>query len=149
MKYLLIIAISIVSLFVQSCEAQPKLPNLMPNDVQIAFSNHSENQTVTIDRENLTIQGGEGWHNRTKKIIKISPADAEKIYQILLENNFDEMKNDSTGELNEKINNSISVYSSQINLTVYQGILRLSAKNQERFETIRLAILDFAEKHKE
>lgn len=146
-NYLLIIAISIVSLFGKTCEAQPKLPEKMPDDLHIAFSNHKENQTVTITKENLTVQTGEGWHNRSKKTIKISSEDAEKIYQILLENNFDQIKNDS-GTSNDKINNSLSVYSSKINLTVYQGVLPLSTTNQKRFETIRLAILNFAEKHK-
>jgi len=147
MNYLLIIAISTVMLFMQACKAQTALPKTMPDDVQIAFSNHSEHQTVTITKENLTLQDGEGWHNRTKKNVKISIEDAETIYQILRDNDFDQIKNDS-GTSDDKINNSISVYSSKINLTVYQGILPLSAENQKHFETIRLAILDFAERHK-
>lgn len=151
MKNLLIAVISIVSSFANVCESQPKMPEKMPEDCEIILAERNpetnKNQTISITGEFLTIQTGSGWHNRTKKQTKIIRQDAEKIYQILLDNNFDEIKNDSTGELNEKIDNSISIYSTKINLTVYQGILRLSPTNNERFENIRKAILEFAKKN--
>lgn len=139
--------------FWQACEKHPKLPKEMPDDLKIVLAERNsetlKNQFISLDSEFLIIQTGTGWHNRQKQTTKISRQDLEKIYQILLDNELDQMKNDSTDTANSKIDNSISIYSNKINLTVYQGILPLSAKNNEHFETIRLAILDFADKHKE
>lgn len=142
----LILMVSMMSLFAQACEAELKLPKEMPEDIQICFSDHKEHQTVCIRRVSLVVTYGFGWHNRRKQTVTIATEEAEKLYQTLIENDFDQMKND-TGSADEMVNRSISMYSSKINMTVHQGILPLSSKDQEHFETIRQAVLDLARKH--
>lgn len=144
MKYfLLILTTLLISVAAPACGAQMKLPDKMPDDMLICLSDYKEHRTVCVDRESLKITDGYGWHNRRKRKVVIASREAEGIYQTLIENSFDQMKNDS-GTTDNNVNRSISIYSNAINLAVNQGILPLSTVDQSRFERIRQAILDLA-----
>lgn len=124
------------------------MPDEMPHDGEIIFSDHIAHETVSIRRDSITYKSGTGWHNRRERTVKIADGDTEKIYTLLRQNNFDRMRNDS-GKSDERINNSISVFSAEFNFTIYQGLLPLSAEDNERFENIKRSILTLADKYKE
>ncbi len=148
MKYLLITLISIVSLFVQSCEAQPKLPKSMPDDFKIVLYERLKDSQPTsyhIDAETLIVGRGSGWHNRSQTTTKIPRQKVENLYKSVVENRFDQIENYSSGEtkpLEQDV--SITVSFGKTKIIVYDGLLHLTAENSQRFETIRLAILELA-----
>jgi len=146
--YLLIALISIISLFGNTCKAQPKLPEKMPDDFTIVLverSKDSQRISYTIDGEKLVVGRGSGWHNRSKTETKIPLQTVENLYKSVVENRFDEIKNYSSDK-NPPVEKDVSITVSfrKTTITVYDGLLHLSAEDSQRFEAIRQKILDMA-----
>lgn len=150
-SYLLIIAISIVSLFVQACEAQPKLPEEMPEDFQITLTeNVTERRTVYIRNSELIVNSGSGFHNHKSEKYAISREEVERIYTVLLENKIDRINQKPKTDWGDdpKSEYQIEVRYNTNYLWLKSNPPTLSAEENIRFERLRLAISDFAEKHK-
>lgn len=136
------------SLLVSSCKTQIRMPDEMPADIEIIFSDHLEHKTFVISRDALTFKSGTGWHNRSVRSVALPDGNAEKIYSTLRQNYFDKLNNDA-GHTDERVNNSISVISTKFRLTIHQGLLPLSTEDNERFENIRRSILTLAEEYRD
>jgi hypothetical protein len=148
MKYLLITLISIASLFVDSCNAQAKLPKQMPNDFKIILYERLKDSSPTsyrIDAETLVVGRGSGWHNRSQTETKIPRQTVENLYKTILKNCFDQIENYSSGE-NKPLEQDVSITVSfgKTTIIVYDGLLHLTAENSQRFEIIKQEILELA-----
>lgn len=146
--YLLIALLSMISLFGQSCEAQPKLPERMPDDFTIVLVERLKDSpriSYTINAEKLVVGRGSGWHNRSKTETKLTRQTVENLYKSVVENHFDEIKNYASDK-NPPVEKDISITVSfgKTTIIVYDGLLQLSAENSQRFEAIRQTILDLA-----
>ncbi len=151
MKYLLIIAISIVSLFVQACEAQPKLPTSMPDDFHLRLTeNKAGTRTIYITQNELVVISGSGFHNHKSERFTVSRDEVEKIYASLIENKIDQIKQAPKTNWGDEPS---SEYKLEIRYkTNYLWLKKnppaMTSEEQIRFDNISLAVSDFAEKRK-
>lgn len=150
-NYLLITLISIVSLFVQSCEAQPKLPKSMPDDFHLRLTeNKAGTRTIYINQNELVIISGSGFHNHKSERFSISRDEVEKIYAILFENKIDQIKQKPKTNWDDEPS---SEYKLEIRYnTNYLWLKKnpptMTSEEEIRFDNISRVVLDFAEKRK-
>ncbi|MFT3980070.1 MAG: hypothetical protein QM687_06335 [Ferruginibacter sp.] len=125
-----------------------KLPQAMPPDCQVVlYEKEGDSLPVaySIDSTAITITHPTGniWHGGTqKKKLPIPKAKVEALYQLILDNHFDQIENKSSANSNPlKKDISISVFFNKRSVVVHNGLLQLSAEDEMRFENIRTTIL--------
>jgi hypothetical protein len=147
MKYLLITLISIISLFGQACQAQPKLPKELPKDFQITLTEQlTVSRSIYIGNNELIVSTGSGIHNHKTERFAISREVVEKIYAVLLENKIDRIKQIPKTDWGDepKSEYKIEIRYNTNYLWLNSNPPKLLGEDQERFETVHQAILDLA-----
>ena len=143
-----LIIVVMFSLIIEACGGQSDLPAAMPEDFKIVLieqTDDNQRRFIGIAAETLEVGDGSGWHNRSKNVTKIPRPETENLYRLVVENRFDRIKNESTGNRPPRAqNNSITIFYDRKAVTVYDGLLPLSAENKRRFEIVRGAVLELA-----
>lgn|GEM_PF-2857570 len=151
-----LIYVSFALLVLTSCTAtnSVKLPATMPPGCNIvlyeSYTDSSYATSYSIDASGIIKkrfrQNANIWHsgNDGKEETKISvpKSTIEALYQLILENHFDEIDAITPKENKPKEKDlSISVFFDKRSVVVYNGLLQLSKADELRFETIYDAIL--------
>ena len=133
-----------------------KLPARMPETVKMSYYKGDgrviRSTTISIEGDQLSYKQTTGpERNDQNWTKKITPADKAALYKAFVDNKFDLIKNDPGSQANDTPSESIwlSLDTDKATQVTWDPIRSpLSGVSRKRFEAVRQALLDLAEKYK-